>query len=129
MNYRAVIQPAALTEREWSAQVYELCHLLRYRRYHTYRSKHSPAGFPDETLVRERVVFLELKTDAKTSRCSPAQKDWLRALLAAGAEAYVCRPSDWDDLAQVLRARNRVFTGPAWDAHERLVERTRTEVE
>jgi hypothetical protein len=36
-----------------------------WRRYHTWLAKHSPAGFPDEVLVRPpRLVFAELKAEA-----------------------------------------------------------------
>lgn len=94
---------ADLTERDWSSQVYELAKLLGWRRYHTYRSKHSAAGFPDEVLVRDRVVFLELKTEK--GKPSPDQRDWLVALIQAGVEAYIARPRDLDDLADLLSTR------------------------
>lgn len=100
---RPVTGLADMTEKEWAGQVAELCRFLGWRRYHTYRSERSPAGFPDETLVRDRVVFLELKTEK--GRLSAAQKDWLGALLDAGAEAYVVRPGDLDDLSKILSGR------------------------
>ena len=51
------------------------------------------AGFPDLVLVRERVVFAELKS-AK-GQLSPRQREWMRALLEAGQEAYVWRLADF----------------------------------
>jgi hypothetical protein len=108
-----------LTEKQWSSQVYDLCRLMGWKRYHTYFSKRSPAGFPDETLVRDRVVFLELKTE--TGKVSPHQKEWLTALLNAGAEVYIARPRDFTGLADVLRSRHRVET--------LLAQRTRTELD
>ena len=108
-----------LTEKEWARQVAELARMLSWRRYHTFRSTRSTPGFPDETLVRDRVIFLELKTE--TGKLSDAQKDWLSALLKASAEAYVARPSDLEDLAEVLQSRGRVDNG--------LAARTRSELQ
>jgi hypothetical protein len=58
-------------------------------------------GFPDLVLVRERVIFAELKSD--TGRLSDDQHAWLAALEAAGVEAYVWRPDDFDQVAATLR--------------------------
>jgi predicted peroxiredoxin len=131
VSYRTSTPLAAdLTEKEWQAQVRELASLLGFTRiYHPLRSRGSAPGWPDLAMIRERLVLVELKTAAKASKLSPAQKEWIRALIEAGVETYVCRPSDWDDLAAVLRARGRVFSGLAFDAHQRLVERTRAEVD
>jgi hypothetical protein len=92
------------TEKDWSKQVADLCKQLGWRRYHTYRSERSQPGFPDEFLVRDRCIFLELKTEQ--GKLSSHQRDWLNALLDAGAEAYVARPRDLEFLAYVLTARH-----------------------
>jgi hypothetical protein len=93
------------TEKDWSKQVAQLALQLGWRRYHTFRSERSQPGFPDETLVRDRVIFLELKTE--TGKVSDAQRSWLTALLDAGAEAYVARPRDLEFLAYVLTCRQQ----------------------
>jgi hypothetical protein len=49
-------------------------------------------GFPDLVLVRERVIFAELKAGYRSAR--PEQVRWLERLQAAGAEAYIWRPPD-----------------------------------
>lgn len=90
--------------------------MLGWRRYHTYRSKQSPKGFPDEVLCRERVVFLELKREK--TKTTQEQKDWLRALRNAGAEVYIVRPRNLDDLATALAAKGGVPN--TWAAHCRL---------
>ena len=105
MPVRAPIQIEDLTEKEWSAQVVELARALGWSRYHTYRSDRSEPGWPDEALVRDRLVLLELK--AERGRLSDAQKEWIRKLLAAGVEVYVARPSDLTELANLLHARAR----------------------
>lgn len=116
------LQPATpladLTEKEWSSQVYDLCRALSWRRYHTYRSTRSAAGFPDETLVRDRIVFLELKTEK--GKLSDAQREWLTAIVKAGGEAYVARPHDLQQLAQVLGRRYRIATPLAEQTCEEL---------
>ena len=58
------------------------------------------AGFPDLVLVRERVVWAELKSDKGTM--SDEQKAWVAALVKAGCEVYVWRPGDWDEVVEVL---------------------------
>jgi hypothetical protein len=96
---------ADLTEKEFSAQLYELARMTGWRRYHTWRSVKSAAGFPDEVLVRERVIFVEVKREQ--GKVSPAQQEWLDALHAAGAEAYVWRPSNLEEAARVLTHRQK----------------------
>lgn len=117
-----------MTEKEWSTQVAELARMLGWKRYHTYRSKHSAAGWPDEALVRDRLVMLELKT--QTGKVADAQREWIAALLDAGIETYVARPSDLDPLAKILACRGNPFTvgGPAADAAALLRYRTCQEV-
>jgi hypothetical protein len=93
-----------LTEKEWQRQVLDLARLCGWRHgYHTFDSRRSASGFPDLVLVRERVIFAELKSE--TGKLSAAQADWLAALEAAGAETYVWRPSDVVDVMQALRRR------------------------
>lgn len=90
-----------MTERELTAQVVELAALLGWSRYHTWRSKHSAAGFPDETLWKgRRLVFAELKT--QKGRVSDAQRRVLEGLAETPAEVYLIRPLDLDEFATVL---------------------------
>jgi YD repeat-containing protein len=127
VTYRAATPLAELTEAQFQAQVIDLAGLLGYKHYFTYRSKRSPAGWPDLALCRDRLVLVELKRERGV--VSEKQKAWIGWLLEAQVETYVVRPADLDDLAAVLQARGRVFTGLAWDAQQRLVERTRAEVD
>ena len=63
---------------------------LGWRGYHTHRSQHSPAGFPDLVLVRRgRLVFAELKRQAARHQPTPEQAAWLQDLtkVAENAEA------------------------------------------
>lgn len=60
-------------------------------------------GFPDLVLVRDRVVFAEIKNDR--GRLSEKQKFWSKYLQDANAEYYVWRPKDWDEIKKVLLRR------------------------
>jgi hypothetical protein len=103
---------ASLDEKEFTALVVGtasnpgVARMFGFRVYHTLRSKGSQPGFPDWTLARERVVFLELKTE--TGKVSDHQKVWLAALNDAGVEAYVVRPRHFDAITVVLRAKGPV---------------------
>jgi len=58
-------------------------------------------GFPDLLLVRDRVLFRELKV--KGRRLTAEQNQWRDLLLAAGANWDVWSPDDWDGIAEQLR--------------------------
>lgn len=60
-------------------------------------------GWPDLVLVRDRVIFAELKS--ATGRVSVDQTEWLRVLTAAGCDARVIRPCDLDAFVDELLAR------------------------
>lgn len=97
------------TEAQFREQIRELSKLFGYMFYFTHRSQFSPSGFPDCVLVRfepePRLIFIELKTDDKGSQPSIDQWMWLCILqhLPKPVECYMWRPSDWDDLADILR--------------------------
>jgi hypothetical protein len=109
---RAVTHPALdLSEKEWQQQLVALARTLGWDRvYHTHDSRRSAGGFPDLVLVRDRVIFAELKRE--TTKQSMEQEGWLDALAKAGSEVYVWRPSDLDEAARVLSKR-WVFEPPA----------------
>lgn len=103
----------SLTEAEFQEQVVDLAHLLGWRVAHfraagTAQGWRTPVsadgeGFVDLVLARDRIVFVELKSD--TGRLSGHQREWLIALRAAGAEVHVWRPSDWSEVESTLRRR------------------------
>lgn len=98
-----------LSEKEWQAQVVSLAKQMSWRVYHPFRSDRSEPGWPDLSLVRDRFLALELKTEK--GKLSDAQKTWIRALLNAQVEVYVCRPRHLEELAQVLRVRGSLYQG------------------
>lgn len=93
--------PLTLTERQWQRLVEDLAQHLGWLTYHTFDSRRSEAGYPDLTLVRERLVMVELKT--QRGRVRPEQITWAESLQSAGVEYYLWRPSDWDTILETLR--------------------------
>jgi hypothetical protein len=101
-----------MTETELLDVVLECAHLFGWRTAHfrparTVRGWRTPVagdgkGFPDLVLVRDRVLFVELKS--ATGRLTTEQQDWLEVLDRV-AEAHVWRPVDWTDgtVENVLR--------------------------
>jgi hypothetical protein len=60
-------------------------------------------GFFDLVLVRDRVIWAELKTDTGSTR--PEQHAWHKAVRDAGGEVYLWRPSMWASIAHTLAKR------------------------
>lgn len=96
-----------ITEKQFEGQVKELAKVLGWQYYHTWRSIHSPAGFPDCVMVRNgTVIFAELKSEK--GKLSDRQQEWITALervaqCSLGVQVYVWRPADFDRIAEVLR--------------------------
>jgi len=62
------------------------------------------AGFPDLVLVRERIVYAELKQNGKYP--TPSQRAWMTQLKDAGAEVHLWHERDYPDLiSEVLRGK------------------------
>ena len=109
-----------MTEAQFQAQVLNLARLYGWRSAHFSDSRRQirpgvfvgdrgAAGWPDLVLVRERIVFAELK--AANGRLRRGQAAWLDALKAAGAETYVWRPDDLPEIVAVFSRRAAVLPG------------------
>ena len=81
-----------MTEKQFQTQVVMVAKANGWIVYHTYDARRSAPGFPDLVLVRDRVIYRELKTD--TGRVSQAQQEWGDALTKAGADFAIWRPRD-----------------------------------
>lgn len=89
-----------VSEKDWQTSVIEIAGVGGWRHYHTHDSRRSAKGFPDLVLVRERVIYAELKS--QVGRLREDQGPWLEALAAAGQEVYLWRPSDRAEVERVL---------------------------
>lgn len=92
-----------MTEKDLERFVKDAAAQFQWRRYHTHRSDFSPAGWPDEALVRgDTLILAELKSEK--ARLSPAQQDWIDDLAqVTTVKVRVWRPSSIDDIIQALR--------------------------
>ena len=89
-----------MSEKQFQDLVNKTAKTLGWLHYHPYDSRKSTPGFPDLTLVRERLLFAELKVGK--NKLSQAQRDWRECLERAGQEVYVWYPEDWDDIVSIL---------------------------
>ena len=81
------LAPVVSNEEEFQQALFAFALPLFWRCYHTRDSRRSQPGFPDLVLVRERVIWAELKFGNNAT--TQSQEDWLSALRAAGQEVYV----------------------------------------
>jgi hypothetical protein len=91
----------AMTEAQWQTTVIDLAYAHHWRVYHTFDSRRSYPGFPDLVLVRDRIIYAELKSEK--GRVTLTQQEWIDDLNGAGGEAHIWRPSDFDEVKQILR--------------------------
>ena len=89
-----------MTEKQFQTQIVMVAKANGWIVYHTYDSRRSEPGFPDLVLVRDRVLFRELKTD--TGRISQAQQEWGDVLTKAGADFAIWRPRDLKAIVKEL---------------------------
>ena len=111
------------TEADLQDSVIELAMWTGWMVYHTRRSDNSEPGFTDLVMVRPPIViFAEVKTQSGRltkgrmnkagKRLLPGQADWRRALMACPGVIYrLWRPSDWDDIEQLLTQGKLVWSG------------------
>ena len=104
--------PWTPTEAEFTRLVLQVARAKGWaHRYHTHDSRRSSRGFPDWVMVNEpqrRTLFLELKGFA--GKLADDQREWLRALGAAGNEAYLVTTTG--DKAHDMAALAEMFDPP-----------------
>ena len=59
--------------REFQAQVVQMARTFGWLVYHTYNSENSEPGFPDLTMVRERVVFCRVEDNQGAGNAASAE--------------------------------------------------------
>jgi hypothetical protein len=99
---------SGMNEKAFLKQVVALAKYLGWRHYHTFISKGSDPGFPDLVLVRQGfpVIFAELKSER--GKLTESQGEWITLLSQNRLhQAFVWRPSDWDEIKVVLMERGQ----------------------
>ena len=92
----------SLTEKQFQQQVIDLAKLCGWKEYHTWKSIHSPAGFPDLILVRDCAI-LAVEVKSEKGKLTEAQWDWLEALGKTGVKVYIWKPSNWEEVVECLQ--------------------------
>lgn len=85
----------AWSEKDLQTHVVGLARGLGYMSYHTFDSRRSDKGYPDLHLIHPITgasLFRELKS--QKGRLRAEQVDWSAALITAGHDFAVWRPSD-----------------------------------
>ena len=100
------LETEALTEKELTADVIAMARLFGWRIAH-FRSVETKRqgwqtpvqgdgkGFPDLCLVRERVIFIELKVGK--NKLAPEQETWRDWIIASGGEWHLITDKGWLD--------------------------------
>ncbi len=98
----ANVYEGKMTEKELTATLMKAARDCGYLAYHTWRSFHSPAGFPDCVFVKPgRLIIAELK--GPKGKVSPAQQEWLDTLRqVTGIEVYLWREDDLEEAYSIL---------------------------
>lgn len=96
-----------ITEKAFQASVIQLAKQYKWKVYFTWRSIHSPAGFPDLVFCRPpRLIFAELKSEK--GELTEPQADWYDALCQCrdysgnGISVCIWRPSDFPAIKKIL---------------------------
>ena len=98
-----------VSEKDFLRTVLEYAQLHGWKVHHIFESRQyarrTDKGFPDLVVAkRKRLVFAELKS--QRGPVTADQKDWLELLKTVrGARTFLWRPSDWQEIEQVLGER------------------------
>lgn len=95
------------TEKQFQSQVEQFALTLGWFPFHINLPMRSQAGFPDLMLLKDRVVWIELKAyhaNGKAGRVMPEQETFHTMLREAGQEVYVIFDDDdgWAVIKRVL---------------------------
>ena len=89
-----------LSEKQFQSQIIDIAKRCGWIHYHVPDSRRCEPGFPDFVIIKDKVLFRELKTEK--GRLTPAQKMWGEKLTSAGANYAVWRPSNMKEIIKQL---------------------------
>ena len=93
-----------MTEKAFQSDVMRVAKMLGWLCYHTFDSRRSASGFPDLVLVRERILYRELKVGK--NKLSQSQELWRDSIMDAGGDWAEWRETDMDDIVADLSRRS-----------------------
>jgi len=91
------------SEKMFQAAVNDAATKFGWLHYHTHRSQHSAAGFPDLIAIKgDRLLVAELKMPGKEP--TQAQRIWFDHFRGVTDDVYLWHPDDWDSdrIADIL---------------------------
>lgn len=101
-------QSPPLSEKVFLQQVLALAALTGWKVHRNWTEIHSPKGWPDLFLARERedgtveAIALELKSEK--GQLTEPQREWLGLLgRVPGVKAGCYRPSQWEEIVTLLK--------------------------
>ncbi|HEY8597104.1 MAG TPA: hypothetical protein VIL85_01660 [Thermomicrobiales bacterium] len=89
-----------ISEEDFQALVVDLAERFRWLCWHDNDSRRNDAELPDLLLLRERLIWRELKT--QKGRLSAEQAAWGERLLRGGQDWAIWRPQDWGLIVDTL---------------------------
>jgi len=100
-----VQQLPAISEAEFQNTVIDLAKRCGFEFiYHTWRSDHSPAGFPDLIILKDgRMIVAELKKVG--GQLSAEQYFWLLEFLEVTDDVYLWDEDDWNEVLKIIGGR------------------------
>ena len=120
--FKTCHNPRHIKESDWQQQVLDTAHENGWIAFHTQASIRSTGpGFPDLILIRERILYVELK--AEIGQLAEHQEEWKIAIQNADGEYHLWRPSDWDSVQQILQkdpatSKPNIPDTPTGESHE-----------
>ncbi len=98
---------STLAEQAWQAQIERVCRTLQVYCYHPKLSRWSERGWPDLSILAQRALWIECKTDAGV--LTEGQVLVIDRMLACGLEVHVLRP--WHGLQYVAEVLTSSASG------------------
>jgi hypothetical protein len=98
-----------ISERDWQGHVCKIAASFGWKFYHppdnrpvNGRIQKVVSGFPDLCLIKgSTMIFAELKRELGV--VSPEQHEWAEAIRNCGIHVYIWRPSDLNQVVEILR--------------------------
>jgi hypothetical protein len=95
-----------ISEEDFQEVIVGLATTFRWLSWHDNDSRRNDGGLPDLIIIRERVLWRELK--AERGKLKPEQAAWGQRLLRCGQDWGIWRPSDWlTEIVPTLTAQIR----------------------
>lgn len=90
-----------ISEKQFESHVIEYARNMGWKVYCSYNNSRSEPGFPGLVLVRDVILFRQLKSE--NGRISKTQNEWAEALIHTGSDFKIWKPSMIKDIYEELK--------------------------